>query len=71
MADSLLLTADEVADLTGYQKPAAQVRWLLENGLPYLLGGDGKPKVLRSLVVRRLGGEVESGPPVREPQLRL
>lgn len=71
MADSLLLTTDEVADLTGYQKPTAQVRWLLDNGLPYLLGGDGKPKVLRSLVVRRLGGEAAKESPEREPQLRF
>ncbi|MND86655.1 hypothetical protein D3C80_786300 [compost metagenome] len=67
----MLLTADEVADLTGYQQPTAQVGWLVENNLSYLLGGDGKPKVLRALVVRRLGGEAESGPPAREPQLRL
>lgn len=71
MADALLLTTDEVSDLTGYQQPTAQVRWLVENNLPYLLGGDGKPKVLRSLVVRRLGGGAAADPPKREPELRL
>jgi hypothetical protein len=71
MSDTLLLTTDEVSELTGYQQPTAQARWLSENNLPYLLGGDGKPKVLRSVVVRRLGGEVAADPPVRQPQLRF
>lgn len=64
-----LLTSDEVMDLSGYSKPSAQNRWLEQNGLPFLIGGDGRPKVLRNVVERRLGAE----PTVkaREPQLRL
>lgn len=70
MNNSFLLNAAEVADLTGYQKPNAQFRWLEREGFPFLIGGDGRPKVLRELVVRRLGGTAhEKQRPA--PQLRL
>lgn len=71
MDDPMLLSAEEVADLSGYQQPTAQIRWLAENDLAYLLGGDGKPKVLRALVVRRLGGEPARDAPKRQPELRF
>lgn len=71
MSDSMLLTGEEVADLTGYSQPSAQVRWLMENGIPHMLGGDGKPKVLRSLIVRRLGGAPEATPAMHEPKLHF
>ena len=70
-AESLLLTPAEVADLTGYVKPSAQTRWLSETGIPFLVGGDGKPKVLRRLVMERLGYKFDGQPVRREPQLRL
>ncbi len=70
MNDSFLLNAAEVAELTGYQKPKAQLRWLEREGFPFLVGGDGRPKVLRDIVVRRLGGVTHEKPrPL--PQLRL
>lgn len=64
-----LLTSDEVADLSGYRKPSAQVRWIQQNGLPFLIGGDGRPKVLRDVVERRLGADPTIK--AREPKLRL
>ena len=70
MSDSFLLSAAEVAELTGYQKPNAQFKWLEREGFPFLIGGDGRPKVLRELVVRRLGGSAHVKPRT-EPQLRL
>lgn len=69
MEGSLLLNADEVADLSGYQKPSAQARWLKQNDFPFVIGGDGRPKVLRQVVEARLGGKPSEKK--REPKLHL
>lgn len=64
----MFLTEAELQTLSGKVKPSAQVRWLKTEKIAYILGGDGKPKVLRDLVVARLGGTGQTRP---EPQLRL
>lgn len=69
--EMMLLTPQEVADLTGYRKPSAQIRWLDAQQIPYLIGGDGQPKVLRAPLVERLGGSVAQPSTKQEPQLRL
>jgi hypothetical protein len=69
MESRLLLTSEEVADLSGHQKPSAQARWLKQNDFPFVTGGDGHPKVLRLVVETRLGEK--SIAKKREPQLRL
>lgn len=66
----MLLTPQELAELTGYQKPSAQMRWLTAQRIPYLMGGDGKPKVLRDPLVERLGGK-RPAVSKREPKLYL
>lgn len=66
---SFLLTSEELEVLSGYRKPTAQSRWLKQNDFPFVLGGDGRPKVLRQVVEARLGGKVTEIK--REPQLRL
>ena len=64
----MFLTPEEVAALTGYQKPSAQIRWLSAERFGYVIGGDGHPKVLRDVVLSRLGAVKTSR---KEPQLRL
>lgn len=64
-----LLTIKELEDLSGYSKPSAQARWLEQNGLPFLIGGDGRLKVLRQVVEQRLGAPPDEKK--REPQLRF
>lgn len=64
----MFMTPEEVADLTGYQKPSAQIRWLDAEKFGYVVGGDGQPKVLREVVLSRLGS---SKPNKKGPQLRL
>lgn len=66
--DQVFLTPADLANLTGYTRQSAQLRWLRAHAWPHEIGGDGRPKVLQSYVERRLGG-VDS--PRREPQLRL
>lgn len=63
----MFLTKDEMATLTGYERPAAQSRWLRENS-SFILGGDGHPKVFHKVVISRLGGHFE---PKKSPELRL
>lgn len=63
-----LLTPDELRELTGYKRGADQMRWLRDNRWPFVVGGDGLPKVLRAVVETRLGGTAAVTP---EPRLRL
>lgn len=64
----MFLTRDEMADLTGYKKPSAQIKWLRTEKFSFAVGGDGHPKVLRQVVISRLGGESEQR---KSPELRL
>jgi hypothetical protein len=64
----MFLTPDEMAGLTGYQKPSKQIAWLTAERFGFVVGGDGQPKVLREVVLSRLGAVKSSK---KEPQLRL
>ncbi|MHC5351653.1 DUF4224 domain-containing protein [Metapseudomonas furukawaii] len=64
----IFLTDDELRAVSGKQKASAQVRWLKSEKIPYIMGGDGKPKVLREKVLERLGGSAQTRD---EPKLRL
>lgn len=64
----MFMTAEEVADLTGRTRASAQVRWLDEHQFGYVIGADGRPKVLRELVLSRLGSTQKQK---KEPRLRL
>ena len=44
----MFLTTEELRDLTGYQKPALQLRWLAENGYSFDVRCDGRPVVSRT-----------------------
>lgn len=53
---SLLLTRDELCELTGYVQTASQFRWLTDRGWRHEVGGDGRPKVARAEYERRMLG---------------
>ena len=53
---SLFLTPEDLRELTGYRRQAAQIRWLREHGYLFDVRADGKPVVLWSHVNQRLGG---------------
>ena len=65
---SMFLCPAEVEELTGYKIKRFQGQWLRENGYPFELDKGGWPKVLRAVVVARLGGNVQTD---RPPRLRL
>lgn len=52
----MFLTAEEIAELTGYKLPAHQRRWLTAHGYPHDVAASGKPVVSRAYVDTRLGG---------------
>ena len=62
------LSVEEMEGLTGFKRPAAQRKWLADQGFPFADGGDGQPKVLEEEVLQRLGGQQKKMR--REPQLR-
>lgn len=63
----MFLTPDEVEQLTGYEKPYKQIEWLTKRKYGFEVDGYGKPKVLRQVVIGRLGGAQSK----KEPELRL
>ncbi len=44
----LFLSANEIADLSGYKQPKRQVAWLRQQGIALYVAANGRPKVLRS-----------------------
>ena len=42
------LMPEEIQELTGYQKPTLQRKWLLDNGYPFDVRCDGYPVVGRA-----------------------
>jgi hypothetical protein len=70
----MLLTAQEVRDLTGMQRPSAQVRALKSMGIECRQRPDGSVVVLRAVVEAVLGGGLitpKVEPLIPEPQLIL
>lgn len=68
---SLFLTPADLRDLTGYQRAHDQIRWLRARAYIFELGGDGRPRLLRSYVEQRLGGSMAPPAPARAPRLRF
>lgn len=65
----MFLSASNLKELTGLQRPSSVRRWLDAQRIPYLVGADGWPRVLHAIIMERLGGQIV--PPAHEPQLRL
>ncbi len=52
------LSDEELADLTGYQRPSKQIAWLKKQGIRFFVAADGHPRVLRAHL---------EGPPKQQP----
>ena len=63
--ESLFLSKDEIAELTGYKLPAHQRRWLQERGWIFERNATNRPIVGRAYALSRLGGTkpATSAPP--------
>lgn len=69
---TLLLTPDEIIDLTGYKLPKKQSQWLSRQGIIHMIGRDGKPRVNRAHVNKVMGaGETKPVEPreLTEPDI--
>lgn len=64
---SLFLNAEELRDLTGYQKPRRQIEWLRAQGFIFRIAADGHPRVDRSHYLKLMGGMVEAQHKKTEP----
>ncbi|KAA3649824.1 MAG: DUF4224 domain-containing protein [Proteobacteria bacterium] len=64
----LIATRETLIELTGLRRPSAVRRWLDRECIPYMVGADGWPRVLQTIIMARLGGPSKA--PVKEPQLR-
>ncbi|MFT0517705.1 DUF4224 domain-containing protein [Pseudomonas faucium] len=53
-SELMFLSQQDVVDLTGHSRAAIQMRWLRANAIPFLIGGDGQPKVARQTVLEKL-----------------
>lgn len=47
-SEKILLTKQDINELTGFVRPSLQKRWLLDNNIIFLVAADGKPRVLLS-----------------------
>lgn len=52
----MILTADDLHDLTGYVRPSAQVRWLRRHGWRFTVNALGMPVVALAEFNRHLVG---------------
>jgi hypothetical protein len=63
----VFLSAAELIELCGRKRSSSQIAWLAAQGLRFVCGADGRPRVLRAEVEGRL----LSKRPAREPRLRV
>ena len=60
--ESLFLSKDEIAELTGYKLPAHQRRWLQDRGWVFERNATNRPIVGRAYALSRLGGATHTAP---------
>ena len=65
----MFLLRPEIIELSGLHRQSAVCRWLDRQGIQYLVGADGWPRVLRSAIMERLGGQIV--PHTAQPELIL
>lgn len=63
----MFLTQKEIVELTGYKQRTAQIKWLRENGIRFLLGGDDHPRILSSQIEQLIGSFSKSAKRKAEP----
>lgn len=68
----MFMSREHLKELSGLQRPDAVARWLTRERIPYIVGADKWPRVLESVVRKRLGESPKDIPSsISEPQLRL
>ena len=62
MSDSMFLTDDEMAALTGRRMKSKQIEWLKRAGVPHWVNAAGRPIIARTAIT---GQKTESPPKPR------
>jgi hypothetical protein len=52
---SITLNQEEMVELTGYQVPAWQIKWLDAHDWKYVVSAGGRPKVSRKYYEQQMG----------------
>ncbi|WP_460150093.1 DUF4224 domain-containing protein [Pseudomonas sp. S3_A03] len=68
--ESMFISSQDLAELTASARSAIQIRWLRTNGIPFILGGDGMPKVARQALLHKFGLAGPAAEIPLEPQAR-
>ena len=55
--DTLSLTKNELIEITGKERPSAQIKWLRSQGFTVVPRADGRPLVSRFHFETMMGGE--------------
>jgi hypothetical protein len=58
---SMFMTDAELEEMTGLQRPSAQIRWMDRYGIKYVVSAEGRPRVLRSHLERMMDGGKSAG----------
>lgn len=61
----MLLTHQQLQELSGYKTRRCQIKWLALNGVRYLVGADGHPRVLIDHIASLLGAKTHEAPSIR------
>ena len=68
----MILTKQELADISGLKRPDAMRRWLDRQQIPYIVGADKWPRVLQEIMMARMGVKTRQAPVQEaEPELLL
>lgn len=66
----MVLDKSQLKDLTGTARRDLQISWLRQNRIPFLIGHDGRPKVLLNTINFLLGVALDNIEK-RRPRLNL
>lgn len=59
----MILTHEELVELTDRQQPARQVKWLIAHGWHFEVSATGRPKVSRKYAESKLGAAQQTVEP--------
>jgi len=57
----LILTQDQIKEVTGYVQQTSQAKWLRDNRFKFLIGGDGLIKLSRNQFDLVMGATIGKG----------
>ena len=59
----MFMTRDELVEMTGARRSSSICQWLKDQKLPFRLGRDNWPRVLRSVVLIHFGDSLDKKEP--------